>query len=146
MSRGMSHLWWCWMCGEVAAGAGAEQSRGGVAKQVQWPAVLCCAVLCLQDGGEGLEFLWDLVRTIPMPCPAVLRCAALPLQDGDEGVAVESCEFWSAFCESQIESDVLRPFLPRLLPVLLKNMVWEEWDEEVQVGGWEPELGSGGSK
>ncbi|GAB4816534.1 hypothetical protein N2152v2_003580 [Parachlorella kessleri] len=53
-------------------------------------------------------------------------------QDGDEGVAVESCEFWSAFCESQIESEVLRPFLPRLLPVLLKNMVWEEWDEEVQ--------------
>lgn len=36
---------------------------------------------------------------------------------------MESCEFWSAFCESQIESDVLRPFLPRLLPVLLKNMV-----------------------
>lgn len=41
----------------------------------------------------------------------------VPLQDGDEGVAVESCEFWSAFCDSQLESDVLRPFLPRILPV-----------------------------
>jgi hypothetical protein len=44
-------------------------------------------------------------------------------QDDNEGVALESCEFWSAFCESQLEPEVLRPFLPRLLPVLLRNMV-----------------------
>lgn len=46
-----------------------------------------------------------------------------PLQDEDEGIAVEACEFWTAFCESEIDKDVLRPFLPRVLPVLLKNMV-----------------------
>ena len=45
------------------------------------------------------------------------------LQDEDEGIAVEACEFWTAFCESEIDKDVLRPFLPRVLPVLLKNMV-----------------------
>jgi len=36
---------------------------------------------------------------------------------------VEACEFWTAFCESEVDKDVLRPFLPRVLPVLLKNMV-----------------------
>lgn len=45
------------------------------------------------------------------------------LQDEDEGIAVEACEFWTAFCESEVDKDVLRPSLPRVLPVLLKNMV-----------------------
>lgn len=58
----------------------------------------------------------------------MLRCT----QDGDEGVALESCEFWSAFCDAQLDPAVMRPFLPRLVPVLLKNMVFEEHDEEVR--------------
>ena len=51
------------------------------------------------------------------------------LQCGDEGVALESCEFWSAFCEASVAQpdrlnpEILRPFLGRLVPVLLKNMV-----------------------
>jgi transportin-1 len=51
------------------------------------------------------------------------------LQSGDEGVALESCEFWSAFCEAAVSQpdrlspEVLRPYLGRLVPVLLKNMV-----------------------
>lgn len=51
------------------------------------------------------------------------------MQSGDEGVALESCEFWSAFCEAAVSQpdrlnpEVLRPFLGRLVPVLLKNMV-----------------------
>jgi len=57
---------------------------------------------------------------------------AMTMQDGDEGVALESCEFWTAFCEAQVEPGVLRPFLGRLVPVLLKNMVYDEYDEEVQ--------------
>ncbi|RMZ52138.1 hypothetical protein APUTEX25_001528, partial [Auxenochlorella protothecoides] len=52
-------------------------------------------------------------------------------QDGDEAVAIESCEFWSALCEYGDDATVLRPFLPRLLPVLLSNMVFEEHDDEV---------------
>ena len=53
----------------------------------------------------------------------------LHLQSGDEGVALESCEFWSAFCEAAVSQpdrlnpEILRPFLGRLVPVLLKNMV-----------------------
>ncbi len=46
-------------------------------------------------------------------------------------MALESCEFWSAFCEAAVDSGVLRPFLGRLIPVLLKNMVYDEYDEEV---------------
>ena len=53
------------------------------------------------------------------------------IQDGDEGVALESCEFWSAFCEAAVDAGLLRPFLGRLIPVLLKNMVYDEYDEEV---------------
>jgi hypothetical protein len=70
---------------------------------------------------------------LPAPLPACLRrCLPACLQDGDEGIAVEACEFWTAFCESEIDKDVLRPFLPRVLPVLLKNMVRLCW----WVGGW----------
>ena len=61
----------------------------------------------------------------PSPPYGHIPCCLPPawLQDGDEGIAVEACEFWTAFCESEIDKDVLRPFLPRVLPVLLKNMV-----------------------
>lgn len=58
---------------------------------------------------------------------------AAAVQSGDEGVALESCEFWSAFCEAAVSQpetlspDVLRPFLGRLVPVLLKNMVRASW-------------------
>lgn len=54
------------------------------------------------------------------------------LQDADEGVALESCEFWAAFCEAQLDPALLRPALPRLVPVLLRNMVYDEYDEEVR--------------
>jgi hypothetical protein len=52
-------------------------------------------------------------------------------QDGEEEVALESCEFWSAFCEARIPSEVLEQFLPRLVPVLMKNMMYDEHADEV---------------
>ncbi|GMH45796.1 hypothetical protein BSKO_13759 [Bryopsis sp. KO-2023] len=52
-------------------------------------------------------------------------------QDADEHVALESCEFWTAFVEAQIEPDVLRPFLPEVVPILLKNMIYSDDDEAV---------------
>ena len=54
--------------------------------------------------------------------------------DGDEDVALESCEFWAAFCEADLERDtveVLSEFTPKLIPMLLTNMKYAEDDEEV---------------
>ena len=54
--------------------------------------------------------------------------------DGDEDVALESCEFWAAFCEADLERDtveVFREFTPKLIPMLLTNMKYAEDDEEV---------------
>ncbi|CAG8612556.1 16942_t:CDS:2, partial [Acaulospora colombiana] len=49
-------------------------------------------------------------------------------QDQDEQVALEACEFWLAFAEQEELRDHLRPFLPRIVPVLLKGMVYSEMD------------------
>ncbi len=54
--------------------------------------------------------------------------------DEDKDVAMESCEFWGAFCEADLGDDyvqILREFTPRLIPVLLTNMAYQEDDEEV---------------
>ncbi|KAL5561246.1 hypothetical protein UlMin_030993 [Ulmus minor] len=52
-------------------------------------------------------------------------------KDSDEEVALEACEFWSAYCEAQLPPENLREFLPRLIPVLLSNMVYADDDESV---------------
>ena len=54
--------------------------------------------------------------------------------DEDKDVAMESCEFWGAFCEADLGEDyvqILREYTPRLIPVLLTNMAYQEDDEEV---------------
>ncbi len=98
----------------------------------------------LQDGDEAVgssEFWCPPLKKPGSPFQPFLPAL---LQDGDEGVAVESCEFWSAFCESQIEREVLRPFLPRLLPVLLKNMVSGRlggaWVEHLRASAQQPQF------
>ncbi|MEW5299688.1 MAG: hypothetical protein WDW36_002678 [Sanguina aurantia] len=53
-------------------------------------------------------------------------------EHADEEVALQSADFWQAFCEAQLDPDLLRPFLPKLIPLLMKNMVFEEHDEEVE--------------
>ncbi|CAI2178857.1 6952_t:CDS:10 [Funneliformis geosporum] len=49
-------------------------------------------------------------------------------QDQDEQVALEACEFWLAFAEQEDLREHLRPFLPRIVPVLLKCMVYSDMD------------------
>ncbi|KAH7437698.1 hypothetical protein KP509_05G084500, partial [Ceratopteris richardii] len=50
-------------------------------------------------------------------------------QDQDPEVALEACEFWSTFCEVHLPADLLRDHLPRLIGVLLTNMVYADDDE-----------------
>ncbi|KAG9444187.1 hypothetical protein H6P81_015527 [Aristolochia fimbriata] len=53
-------------------------------------------------------------------------------KDSDDEVALEACEFWTTYCESeQLRPDRLRDFLPRLIPVLLSNMVYADDDESL---------------
>ncbi|TPX63432.1 hypothetical protein SpCBS45565_g06611 [Spizellomyces sp. 'palustris'] len=52
-------------------------------------------------------------------------------QGEDEEVALEACEFWLSFAEQDRMKDHLEPFLPRIVPVLLKGMVYSEEDVAV---------------
>ena len=46
----------------------------------------------------------------------------------DEDVALEACEFWLTFAEDPELVNQLRPFLPKVIPVLLQCMVYSEDD------------------
>jgi transportin-1 len=46
----------------------------------------------------------------------------------DEEVALEACEFWLTFAEDPELVDQMRPFLPKVIPVLLQSMVYSEDD------------------
>ncbi|KAK7855605.1 transportin-1 [Quercus suber] len=52
-------------------------------------------------------------------------------KDTDDEVALEACEFWSAYCDAQLPPENLREFLPRLIPILLSNMVYADDDESL---------------
>ncbi|ONK73217.1 uncharacterized protein A4U43_C04F28570 [Asparagus officinalis] len=52
-------------------------------------------------------------------------------KDADDEVALESCEFWSAYCDANLPPDRLRDVLPRLIPVLLSNMAYADDDESL---------------
>ncbi|XP_038724018.1 transportin-1-like isoform X2 [Tripterygium wilfordii] len=52
-------------------------------------------------------------------------------KDSDDEVALEACEFWSAYFDAQLPPENLKEFLPRLIQVLLSNMVYAEDDESL---------------
>lgn len=49
-------------------------------------------------------------------------------QDNDEQVALEACEFWLAIAEQPDLQSSLEPFLYKVVPMLLKGMVYTEMD------------------
>lgn len=52
-------------------------------------------------------------------------------QDSNESLALEACEFWSVIAEMEIAISDLKPFIPQLLPILLKGMVYSEMDRSI---------------
>ncbi|KNA13109.1 hypothetical protein SOVF_119770 [Spinacia oleracea] len=52
-------------------------------------------------------------------------------KDGDDEVALEACEFWSAYCDAQLPPENLKEFVPRLIPILLSNMAYADDDETI---------------
>ncbi|BFZ54125.1 hypothetical protein PYCC9005_001157 [Savitreella phatthalungensis] len=49
-------------------------------------------------------------------------------QDEDEQVALEACEFWLAIAEQPDLQGSLEPYLSKIVPMLLKGMVYSEMD------------------
>ncbi|OLL22468.1 Importin subunit beta-2 [Neolecta irregularis DAH-3] len=49
-------------------------------------------------------------------------------QDADEDVALEACEFWLSIAEQTELRPSLEPFLPKVVPMLLKGMIYNEMD------------------
>lgn len=61
--------------------------------------------------------------------PNVIEFMLFSTQDKeDEEVALEACEFWLTFAEDPELIDQLRPYLPKVIPVLLESMVYSEED------------------
>ncbi|KAK2728037.1 hypothetical protein QYM36_008496, partial [Artemia franciscana] len=58
----------------------------------------------------------------------IIEYMLLRTQDQNDIVALEACEFWLSLAEQQVCRDVLGPFLPRLIPVLIKGMRYSELD------------------
>ena len=55
-------------------------------------------------------------------------------QSNDAEIALESCEFWTAFCVSHLDDsliDMLRSSLPQLVTLLMGNMVYDDTDDDV---------------
>ena len=58
----------------------------------------------------------------------VVNYMAYCTKDNDELVRLEACEFWLSFAEDQALRDQLRPFLPKIAPLLLDGMAYSEYD------------------
>lgn len=50
-------------------------------------------------------------------------------QSTEEDLALEACEFWAAIAEMEAAAPDLQPFIPQLLPMLLKGMVYSPMDQ-----------------
>ncbi|PIN01121.1 Karyopherin (importin) beta 1 [Handroanthus impetiginosus] len=61
----------------------------------------------------------------------VIEYMFLVNKDPDDEVALEACEFWSAYCEAELPAENLSEFLPRLIPILLSNMAYADDDESL---------------
>nr|XP_009858661.1 transportin-1 [Ciona intestinalis] len=59
----------------------------------------------------------------------IIEYMLLRTQDDDESVALEACEFWLTLAEQTVEcKQILPPFLPRLIPILINGMKYSEVD------------------
>ena len=79
-----------------------------------------------------------LLRTRPdklMPAMSnVVDYMLYSTQDKEEDIALEACEFWLEFAEEDTIFQELAPYLGKILPVLLKCMVYSE-EDLIAMGG-----------
>ncbi|KAI8376232.1 armadillo-type protein [Radiomyces spectabilis] len=60
--------------------------------------------------------------------PSIVEYMLYCTQDDNEQVALEACDFWLQFVNVRDFHDRLLPYLDRIVPVLLKRMVYSEMD------------------
>eukprot|EP00906_Rhabdomonas_costata_P036247 RCo050889 len=82
---------------------------------------VCKSFIALLDVyGRIKPFIQDIIRYI-----------LAQTQDSDESLALDACEFWSAIAEIEVAKQDLQPFINDILPVLLKGMVYSEFDRSM---------------
>lgn len=83
---------------------------------------VCQSIVSILD-----SFPKQLIPEIENVVEFMLFCT----QDEDESVALEACEFWLVFAEKYELMDYMEPFMPKIVTVLLKCMVYSE--EEIEI-------------
>lgn len=90
---------------------------------------------------QALVTLLEVRQDYLMPhIENVVRYMLHSTNDTDENVALEACEFWSALAELPVCKSVLAPFLPQLLPILLRCMQYSETDRAILSGSEEDSM------
>mmetsp|Transcript_74295 Transcript_74295/g.124000 ORF Transcript_74295/g.124000 Transcript_74295/m.124000 type:complete len:895 (+) Transcript_74295:39-2723(+) len=78
---------------------------------------------------QALVMLLEVQLEMLMPNMSdIIQYMLQATADDDELVSLEACEFWSGICETKVAKEALGPFVPQLVPVLLKGMVYSEVD------------------
>lgn len=87
-----------------------------------------------QNVCQGLVMLFEILSDRLMgQVNTIIEYMLHSTQDPNPQVALEACGFWLVFVKQEVV-DILIEFLPRLIPVLLKGMVYDEKDIEVLQG------------
>jgi len=77
---------------------------------------------------QAIVLLLDVYVEALMPhMPSIIEFMLKATGDPEVEVSREACEFWPSYCESEWPiQELLVPYLPRLLPVLLNKMSYDE--------------------
>ncbi|KAI8373588.1 armadillo-type protein [Choanephora cucurbitarum] len=78
---------------------------------------------------QSLVSLLETCPNVLLPhMPNLVEYMLFCTQSDDSDLALEACEFWLVFAEQDELRDQLRPYLQKVVPVLLKGMVYSEID------------------
>lgn len=78
---------------------------------------------------QALVSLLEMCPNVLLPqMPSLVDYMLFCTQSDDADLALEACEFWLVFAEQDDLREQLRPYLPKIVPVLIKGMVYSEMD------------------
>ncbi|KAI9474313.1 MAG: armadillo-type protein [Benjaminiella poitrasii] len=78
---------------------------------------------------QSLVSLLEICPEVLLPhLPDLIEYMLFCTQSDDSDLALEACEFWLVFAEQDELREHLHPYLQKIVPVLLKGMVYSEID------------------